>query len=121
MTSRAAGRTLPNVPAVGDVRPGDRRPEFAIVETSPPDRPGTGQEAAVGKFTWVRQGIVGRIAEVTRMLPFARPDRAPGGPIRVEPPHRSGPPPRRTGSPPELKPQHHVHPSDDEARRQDKG
>ncbi|MBM4409842.1 MAG: hypothetical protein FJ037_00695 [Chloroflexi bacterium] len=73
-------------------------------------------------FRWVGQGIVRRIGDATRMLPFALPDRAPGGPIRVEPTRRAGPPSRRsTGDQPGMKPQHHVHPSDDEARRQDKG
>lgn len=72
-------------------------------------------------FRWVSQGIVRRIGDATRMLPFVRPDRAPGGPIRVEPLRPSGPPSDRTGGPPEMKPQHHVHPSDDEARRQGKG
>lgn len=73
-------------------------------------------------FRWVGQGIVRRVGDATRMLPFARPDRAPGGPIRVEPARRSGPPWKRAaGGPSKMKPQHHVHPSDDEARRQDKG
>lgn len=76
----------------------------------------------MGKFSWVGQGIVRRLGDATRLLPFVRPDRAPGGPIAVEPAHRSGPPAQRAaGRPPEMKPQHHVHPSDDEARRQDKG
>lgn len=75
----------------------------------------------MGKFTWVRQAVVGRMGDAARMLPFVRPDRAPGGPIRVEPPHRSAPPPREAADEPEMKPQHHVHPSDDDARRQIKG
>lgn len=76
----------------------------------------------MGKFTWVRQGIVGRLGDATRMLPFARPDRSPDGPIRIKPPHRNGPPPQRAaGGRLKMKEQHHVHPSDDEAPRQTKG
>ncbi|MDO8678728.1 MAG: hypothetical protein Q7R30_09220 [Acidobacteriota bacterium] len=71
---------------------------------------------------WMGRGLVRRIGDTMRMLPFARPDRAPGGPTLVESPHRSAPPPAEAGdgSAP-LEPQHHVHPTDDEARRQGKG
>ena len=73
------------------------------------------------RFRWIGQGIVKKIADATRMLPFVSPDRAPGGPIRVEPTFPSGPPSTRPDGAPEMTPQHHVHPTDDEASRQDKG
>ncbi|MSQ29752.1 MAG: hypothetical protein EXR68_04605 [Dehalococcoidia bacterium] len=62
-----------------------------------------------------------KIDDATRMLLFVSPDRAPSGPIQVEPTFPSGPPFTRPDGDPEMTPQHHVHPTDDEASRQDKG
>lgn len=72
-------------------------------------------------FEWIGEGIVRQIVRATRMLPFTRPDRFPGGPVRVAPPSEARRAKRESESVPEMKPQHHVHPSDDEAPRQTKG
>lgn len=74
-------------------------------------------------FRWMGRGVVRRIGDATRLLPFARPDRAPGGPLRVEPVARKAGPPGKpaVGGPPSMHEQHHVHPGDDDARRQEKG
>ncbi len=74
-----------------------------------------------GRFEWIGEGIVRNLVRATRMLPFTRPDRFPGGPVRIPPPG----PPLRSGRDVEagrdMDPQHHVHPTDDEAPRQTKG
>ena len=75
-------------------------------------------------FQAFRLGFVRRISAGMRMLPFSRPDRAPGGPTLVDPPHRSAPPSLEMtdgdGSTP-MESQHHVHPTDDDARARGSG
>lgn len=69
-------------------------------------------------FSWVGQDIVRRIVQATQVIPGTR---RKGG-VEIPPAHRSGPPQQSTTPPePHMHEQHHVHPSDDEARRQDKG
>lgn len=69
-------------------------------------------------FSWVGQDIVRRIVQATQVIPSGRRRST----VNVEPPHRSGPPQRPVSPPePHMHEQHHVHPSDDEARRQEKG
>ncbi len=70
-------------------------------------------------INWIGVGIVKRISDTARLLPFTRRDRAGGAPLEDEEPRRSWPRSKHTeAGPPEMKPQHHVHPTDDEAHHQ---
>ncbi len=69
-------------------------------------------------FSWVGQDIVRRIVQATQVIPGTRRQ----GSSEVPPAHRSGPPQQPiTPREPRMREQHHVHPSDDEAHRQEKG
>ncbi len=80
-------------------------------------------------INWIGVSIVKRINDTARLLPFTRTGRAGGTPLEDEAPRRSAPgriqcrhPWLRSkhdeAGPPEMKPQHHVHPTDDEAHHQ---
>lgn len=72
----------------------------------------------MGWFNGVGQDIVRRIVQATQVIPGARRR----GAIEVPPAQRSGPPQSHAAPHErEMHEQHHVHPSDDEARRQEKG
>lgn len=70
-------------------------------------------------INWIGVSIVKRINDTARLLPFTRPGRAGGTPLEDEAPRRSWPRSNHTeAGPPEMKPQHHVHHTDDEAHHQ---
>ena len=71
-------------------------------------------------------GLLGRnvarqLGDATRLLPFVRPDRTPGATPPATPAHWDDRSSTVAEDAPRPREQHHVHPTDDEARRQDKG
>ena len=70
-------------------------------------------------INWIGAGIAKLINDTTGLLPFTRTRRTAGTPLDAETPRRSWPRSKHTeAGPPEMKPQHHVHPTDDEAHHQ---